>query len=384
MVARKDKIVSELVSGIGHLFKSHAVTQISGVGKFKDRNHLLVEDVDGKETIIEAGKIIIATGSRPLNIPAFPFDGETVVSSNELINLPKIPQSITIIGGGVIGCEFACLLCELGSTVTIVEMLPHLLPLEDIDTSKTMEREMKKKRVKLFLGQKVESVETGTDGAVAKLQSGENISSEQVLVSIGRSFNTENINIEAVGCVLNKNGSIAVDDHMETSVPGVYAIGDCAGKYLLAYTASYEGTVAVSNALGKVMVVDYTGVPSAVFTDPEVGSVGLTQRQAEEAGYELAIGQYLFRSLGKSKAEREISGAVKMIANKKDDQILGVHIVGAHATDLIHEAAIAIRQGMTASELGNSIHAHPVLSEAIMEAAHDVHGLSVHTPKKRV
>ena len=317
MVNRKNKIVGELVGGIGMLFKSYGVTLYNGFGTFDDASHISVEKADGGVVQIEADKIIIATGSRPMIMKAFPFNGSTIISSDEMINPKSIPQSITIIGGGVIGCEFACLLSEFGAKVTIVEMLPHLLPMEDIDTSKTMEREMKKRGAELFLGEKVASVSDGTGGATCNLESGKTVTSEKVLVSVGRSFNTEDINLEAVGCELNKNGSIQVNDRMETTVPGVYAIGDCAGKYLLAYTASYEGTVAVANALGRVTKADYSGVPNAIFTDPEVGSVGLTQQEAEELGHELRVGNYAFRTLGKSKAEGDILGGSRLSPTRK-------------------------------------------------------------------
>lgn len=384
MVERKNKVVDELVSGIGFLFKSHGVTHFKGFGYFENKNTLIVEDDEGNATKVQADKILIATGSRPMNIPAFPFNGSTIISSDELIYPKSIPQTLTIIGGGVIGCEFACLLSELGTQVNIVEMLPHALPLEDIDTSKTMERELKKKGVKLHLGQKVQSVEVTGSGAVAKLENGEEIKSERVLVSIGRSFNSEDINLDSVGVKLNKNGSIATNDSMQTSTDNIYAIGDVAGKYLLAYTAGHEGIVAVQHALGKKVKANYLGVPITIFTDPEVGSVGLTEQKVQEQGTEYLVGNFNFRVLGKSKAERDLAGGVKIIADKKSDKILGAHIVGAHATDLVHECAVAIHQGMTATALGDVIHAHPVLSEAIMEALHDVHGLSVHAPKKKM
>jgi dihydrolipoamide dehydrogenase len=384
MVERKNKVVDELVTGIGFLFKSHGVKLFNGFGYFENKNTLIAENHDGKQTKVEADRIIVATGSRPMNIPSFPFNGSTIISSDELIYPRDVPDSLTIIGGGVIGCEFACLYAEWGTKIHVVEMLEHLLPLEDIDTSKTMERELKKKGVKLHLGQKVSKVDTGSGGAVARLESGEEIKSEQVLVAIGRSFNTEDINLDAVGVKLRKNGSVEVNEYLETSTPGIYAIGDVAGNYLLAYTASHEGTVAVANALSKKKKkIDYSGVPIAIFTDPEVGTAGLSEQKVKEKGIDYRVGAYQFRNLGKSKAEREIAGGVKVIADKKSDKILGVHIVGAHATDLIHEAGVAIRQGMTATELGDCYHAHPVLSEAILEALHDVHDLSVHTPKKR-
>ncbi len=382
MVERKNKVVNELVSGIGFLFKSYGVTTYNGFGYFDAKNRLAVDMQDGTTKIVEADKVIIATGSRPLNVPAFPFNGNTIISSDELIYPKSIPASMTIIGGGVIGCEFACLLAQLGTKINVVEMLPNLLPLEDIDSSKTIERELKKHGAEIFTGEKVLSVEDTPAGVVCKLQSGKSLTSERVLVAIGRSFNTDDINVDAVKLEMNKNGSIKVNDKMETSVKNIYAIGDCAGVYLLAYTASYEGQIAVANALGKNKRVDYQAVPITIFTDPEVGSIGLSQQKAEAEGHEIRIGQFQFRVLGKSKAEREIAGGVKIIADKKTDKILGAHIVGAHATDLIHEVAVAMSQKMTAEQLGDVFHAHPVLAEAIMEAAHDVHGLSVHTPKK--
>ncbi len=382
MVERKNKVVNELVSGIGFLFKSYGVTTYNGFGYFDGKNKLAVDMQDGTTKVVEADKIIIATGSRPFNVPAFPFNGNTIISSDEMIYPKSIPATMTIIGGGVIGCEFACLLAQLGTKVNVVEMLPNLLPLEDIDSSKTIERELKKHGAEIFTGEKVLSVEETPAGVVCKLQSGKALTSERVLVAIGRSFNTDDINVDAVKLEMNKNGSIKVNNKMETSVKNIYAIGDCAGVYLLAYTASYEGQIAVANALGKNKQVDYNAVPITIFTDPEVGSIGLSQQKAEAEGHDVRIGQFQFRVLGKSKAEREIAGGVKIIADKKTDKILGAHIVGAHATDLIHEVAVAMSQKMTAEQLGDVFHAHPVLAEAVMEAAHDVHGLSVHTPKK--
>lgn len=383
MVERKNKVVNELVSGIGFLFKSYGVTLYNGFGHFDGKNRIAVEMADGSVQAVEADKIIIATGSRPMNIPAFPFNGRTIISSDELIYPKSIPESMTIIGGGVIGCEFAGLMAQLGTKINVVEMMPNLLPLEDIDSSKTIERELKKHGAEVFTGEKVLSVEETSEGMIAKLESGKSLTSQQVLVAIGRSFNTDDINADAIGLKLRKNGSIEVNEKMETNVPGVYAIGDCAGVFLLAYTASYEGQIAVANALGKNLKVNYRSVPVTIFTDPEVGSVGLSQQKAEAEGHEVRIGTFQFRVLGKSKAERDLVGGVKIIADKKTDKILGAHIVGAHATDLIHELAVAIDRNMTAEELGNVFHAHPVLAEAIMEAAHDVHGLSVHTPKKK-
>jgi dihydrolipoamide dehydrogenase len=214
---------------------------------------------------------------------------------------------------------------------------------------------------------------------VSSIEGGPDIETEKVLVSIGRSFNTKDIGLQEIGVEFNPNGSIKVDEQMKTNIDGIYAIGDAAGKYLLAYTASAEGCIAVANCIGQDKKIDYAGVPSAIFTDPEVGSVGLRESQAAEQGIDVKIGRFRFIALGKAQAENETEGEVKIVADAKTDKILGVHIVSAHATDLIHEGAAAVRFGLTTEQLGESFHAHPVMSEAILEALHDVHGLSIHT-----
>jgi dihydrolipoamide dehydrogenase len=382
VMRRKNKIVDGLVKGVGFLFKHHNIKLIEGKGSLIARNAIEVSKADGSTEKIEAKNIVIATGSSPLNIPTFPFDGQNIVSSTEMVELNRIPESLLIIGAGVIGCEFAFLMSRFGCRVEMVEMLEHALPLEDHDVSRLIERELKKSKVKLHLSKRVDKVEKGDDGQmVASVEGGTEIRAEKVLVSIGRSFNTRDIGLEELGVQLNKNGSVAVDDHMRTSVNNVYAIGDAAGKYLLAYTASAEGCVAVSNCLGNDQKINYDGVPNAIFTSPEVGSVGLREMQAKELGHKVNVGKFRFIALGKAQAENETEGEVKIIADADTDRLLGVHIVGAHATDLIHESALAVRHGLTATELGEAFHAHPVMAEAVLEAAHDVHGLSIHSLK---
>jgi dihydrolipoamide dehydrogenase len=299
-----------------------------------------------------------------------------------MVELNRIPESLLIIGAGVIGCEFAFLMSRFGCRVEMVEMLDHALPLEDHDVSRLIERELKKSKVKLHLSKRVEKVEKRDDRQmVASVEGGTEIRAEKVLVSIGRSFNTRDIGLEELGVQLNKNGSIAVDEHMRTSVDNIYAIGDAAGKYLLAYTASAEGCVAAANCLGNDQKINYAGVPNAIFTSPEVGSVGLREMQAKDLGHQVNVGKFRFIALGKAQAENETEGEVKVVADADTDRLLGVHIVGAHATDLIHESALAVRLGLTSTELGEAFHAHPVMAEAVLEAAHDVHGLSIHSLK---
>jgi len=385
VMARKDKIVDGLVKGVEFLFKSHKINLIEGRGVLKSPGKIEVEKADRSKETINARNIIVATGSSPLNIPVFPFDGNGILSSNDMVSLDKIPESLLIIGAGVIGCEFGFLMSRLGCRVEMVEMMPHALPLEDESVCKLIQRELKKSKIKLHLSKKVASVERGPDGRmVSSIEDGPRIETEKVLVSIGRSFNTKNIGLEDIGVELNKNGSIKVDERMKTNVDGVSAIGDAAGKYLLAYTASAEGCIAAANCLGQNKKIDYTGVPSAIFTDPEVGSVGLKESQAIEMGREVKIGRFRFIALGKAQSENETEGEVKIVADAKTDKILGVHIVSAHATDLIHEGAVAVRHGLTVEQLGDSFHAHPVMAEAMLEALHDVHDLSIHTlPAKK-
>ncbi len=382
MLNRKDKIVGQLVGGIGQLFKSHGVEHIEGFGKITGKNEVTVTEKSGNKRTLKTDNIIIATGSRSMTIPAFPFDGKHILNSDHLLTMGNLPKSILIIGAGVIGCEWAFMLSMLEVEITMVEMMDHALPLEDIDTSKLIERELKKRKVKLYTKLKVESVNHNSEGIEAVLSDGKKIQANQVLVSVGRAFNTEDLGLEENGVELNRNGSIKTTSDMRTNIENIFAIGDVRGEILLAYTAVHDGTVAVDNALGEKVKINYAGVPSVIFTHPEVGSVGLTESQASEK-YEIAIGKFPLRALGKAHAENEIAGEVKIIGDKKTDKLLGVHAVGVHATEIIHTAALAINQGLTVTQLGKMIFGHPVISESIMEAAHDLHRMSVHLAKKK-
>jgi dihydrolipoamide dehydrogenase len=383
MRARKDKIVTTLVGGIGQLFKSHGVTHYNGFGKLTAANQVQVIDDHGNETKIQADSVILATGSRAINIPAFPVDGKRILTSDHLLELEHLPKSILIIGAGVIGCEWACMLSLLDVEVHMVEMMDHALPMEDINTSTLLERELKKLKVQLHTKTRVEGIVGGPEGIQAKLSNGKLIDANQALVSVGRAYNTEEIGLAELGIETNKNGSIKTGPDMRTNVKGVYAIGDVRGEILLAYTAVHDGTVAVDNALGGKVTKNYLGVPSVIFTHPEVASVGMTEAEAAKE-HDLAFGKFPLRALGKAMAENEIAGEVKVIGDKKTDKLLGVHVVGIHATEIIHVAALAINQGLTVKQLGSLIFGHPVISEAIMEASHDLHNQCVHLAKKRV
>ncbi|GMT47879.1 MAG: dihydrolipoyl dehydrogenase [bacterium] len=381
IMERKNKVVSTQVKGIRSLFKSWGVTLIEGKGMLLTPGKVEIERKDGSVEIVEADRIIMATGSKPARIPIFPFDGEHILSSDDALNIKSIPKSLIIVGAGVIGCEFACIFRELGTEVTMVEMMPGAISTEDPEISRLLEKELKKKKIKLMTEVKVERVEGQHDGIHVGLAGGKELVAEKLLVSIGRSLNTEGIGLEAIGIKKGSRGEIEVNEHMETNIEGIYAIGDVTGGILLAHVASREGIIAAYNACGIEKKIDYSVVPAAIFTSPEIASVGLREDQASEKGIDYITGHFQFRALGKAHAMGEISGFVKVIADKGTDRLLGVHIIGPHASDLIHEAAVAIKAGLKVRDIADTIHAHPTLSEGLMEAAEDVHGEAIHVPK---
>jgi dihydrolipoamide dehydrogenase len=381
IIERKNKVVQTQVKGIKGLFKSWSVEFKKGRGTLISENELKVTDSDTEETITY-DKLIIATGSRPAEIPLFPFDGNNIISSTEALNLTEIPKSMLIIGAGVIGCEFACIYNALGTEITIVELLPRAVSTEDEEISSILERELKKKKIRLFTNVKAEKVEIKDDGVHTTLSNGKEIITEKVLVSIGRALNSDGIGLENVGVQKGQRGEIKVDRHMRTTADNIYAIGDVTGGILLAHVASKEGVVAAKNVMGSEEEIDYSVVPAAIFTSPEIASVGLREHQAKENGIDYITGHFQFRALGKAHAMGEISGLIKVISEKKTDRVLGVHIIGPHASDLIHEAALAIKVGLKVKDIADTIHAHPTLAEGLMEAAEDVHGEAIHVPKK--
>jgi dihydrolipoamide dehydrogenase len=382
IIERKNKIVNTQVKGIRGLFKSWGITLKEGRGVLQSPSEIEVTLKDGSKETTTADKIIIATGSRPSQIPAFPFDGDRIISSNDAINLTDIPKSLLIVGAGVIGCEFACIFKELGSEVSIIEMLPRAVATEDIEISEQLERELKKKKIKLYTNVKVEKVDVKNDGVHAWLTDGKETVAEKTLVSIGRAFNSNGIGLETIGINKDIRGEIIVNEKMETNVPGIYAIGDVIGGLLLAHVASKEGITAAKNVMGGDERIDYSVVPAGIFTSPEIGSVGLREYQAAEKGIKVRTGHFQFRTLAKAHIMGEISGFFKIVSEETTDRILGVHIIGPHASDLIHEAAIAIKKGLKTKDIAETIHAHPTLSEGMMEAADDVHGEAIHVTKR--
>ena len=382
MLARKDSVIKTLRGGIGSLLKAAGVTVFKGHGVFTGRKTVKVVDGEGKEAEeITAGKIIIASGSETL-VPGFIPKGKRVITSTELLSIPEIPKSLLILGGGVIGCEFACLFAELGTKVTIVEMLDSIMPNIDRETSKVVASQMQKMGIEIMNGKPLGDLKAddkGVSGKVGDLT----VSADYLLVSIGRKPALEGMNIAASGVKTNERGWISVDSSCRTNVPGIFAIGDATGSWQLAHAASAMGVVAADVACGKKNAFDGSLVPGCIFTSPEIGSVGKSQEQCDKEGIETRVGKFPFAALGKAMAINETTGFCKIIADAKTDQILGVHIVGPHATDLIAEACPALHLEITAKELGKAIHAHPTLGEAMMEAAHAVHGESAHIPSKR-
>lgn len=376
---RKDKVIATQVKGIKALFKSRGVTVLAAKGSLAAKDAVRAAGADGTTQDLASDRIIIATGSRPAGIAGLSPDGDRILTSDDAVRFTSVPGSILIIGAGVIGCEFAFIYRAFGADVTMLETGPRALMTEDEEISGLIERELKKAKIKLITGAQVERLEKDAAGPMtASLSNGKRVSAQKILLSVGRQMNTEGLGLGVLGVRTGPRGEIEVNEKMETSVPGVYAVGDVTGKMLLAHVASHQGLVAAENALGGSAKMDYDVVPAGIFTMPEIGSVGLREHQARERGIDVRTGRFPYRGLGKAHAMGEIAGLVKIIADAKTDRVLGVHLCGAHASDLVHEGALAIRMGATARQLGHMIHAHPTLAEAIQEAANDVHGTAIH------
>ena len=391
MVARKDKVVATLVKGIATLFKAWNIEHVQGTGSLRDRQTVTVTADDGRVQDIHADAIVIATGSSWPNLPQFPIDGTQVLTSQHLLDLDRIPVSLLIIGAGVEGCEFAALYSGLGTEVTIVELMARVLPLEDEEISSTMERELKKRGVTVLTGTIVERLERSAATITAHLKDGGQITAEKMLVSVGRSLNSRGIGLEQVGVQTGRRREILINDRMETTVPGIYAIGDVVGKAMLAHVASAQGKVAVENIMGHEAAIRYDVIPAGIFTLPEIGRVGMTEQQARERAeasgqnpdMAVKVGRFRYAGIGKAQATGDTAGFFKVIAESPSGKILGVHIVGAHAADLVHEAALAMQVGATVTQLAETVHAHPTLAEGLMEAAEDVEGKAIHQVRKK-
>ena len=384
--ARKDKIVKGLTGGIELLFKKNKIDWIKGSGRLAGKGK--VEITDGqKQTLVANKEIIVATGSQPRSVPGVEIDRKKIITSDEAIGLKEIPKSIVILGSGAVGVEFASIFRRFGSEVTIVELLPRLVPVEDEAVSAELEKSFKRQGIKVLTGTKVASAKvsgdvvtleaTAADGAAVKLEA------QYVLVATGRGPVTSGLGAEEAGLKLER-GYVRVDKQFQTGVAGISAIGDVItfdkpGHQQLAHLSSAEGIALAERIAGREFrALNYDQVPGCTYCDPEIGSVGLTERAARERGYDVKIGTFKFGILARARIANEIEGFVKIVSEKKYDEILGVHMIGPRATELVAEATLALRLECTVEELIRTIHAHPTMSEAVGEAAHAAHGAAIH------
>src|SRR5919202_1677146 len=411
VLKRKDTIVKGLTDGVGQLLKANGVTVYQGHARFTNANALDVVGVGksplgsggplynapadgvGQPTARLAGKhIIIATGSTPAQLPIPGVDLPGVINSDGAFLLKEIPKRIVIVGGGAVGTEWATMFSAFGSEVTLVELLPNLLPLEDEDMGRTLSRSFQKRGIKVLTSSTVAKIEEGSDKRARTLRvtitdkDGKNeqtVDADNVLIGVSRRPNTLDLNLEKSGVKTDRRGYIEVDDRMRTSVPNVFAIGDVVGKIQLAHVASHQGLVAAAVIAGHDERMDYKAVPGATFTHPEVASVGLSEARAREAGHDVVVGKFPFAALGRAQTFGATEGLLKVVADKKYGEILGVHIIGPSASDLIPEGVLALNLEATLEDVANAVHAHPTLGESTMEAAMVALGLPVHVGPSR-
>lgn len=381
MSQRKDRVVKQLRSGVEYLVKSSGSLIISGKAYIKDRNTI---EVTGKEkTTVKTDKIIIATGSSPSKPPISGIDGNKVLDSDKVLELTECPSRVVIIGGGVIGVEFATIFNSLGKEVTIIEMMHNIIPGVDTEISMMLRKSLEKKDVKIFTDSKVTSISSGQEAVCTFEKDGRVNKAEGdiVIVAIGRKPNSGDLGLEKIG-VATDRGFIKVDDKLETSVKGIYAIGDVTGKVLLAHVASAQGIVAAANAAGKKNTMNYDIVPGCIYSSPEIATVGMTEEEALNKKMNIKVGRFPVSANSKSMIMGEKDGLVKIITESITGEILGAHILAPRATDMISEICVAMKLESTIEELSDTIHPHPTVSEMIMEAAHDVEGNCVHKTKK--
>ncbi len=380
VMARKEKVVKQLRDGIAGLLKSYSVEVLPGQASLTADRKIRI-NAPGEEKTIQAGKVILATGSRPARLPISGMDLPGVLDSDQLLALDKLPASVVIVGGGVVGLEMAVILQSFGCQVTVVELLPGILAGMDRDIVNRLSLLLKKQGIKILTAAKVNGVALANGGSLSVLvESGkgeETLLAEKVLVAAGRSPVLDGLGLEAAGIAFDRKG-IAVDEKMQSNIAGIYAIGDVTGKSLLAHAASSAGIVAAENALGQSAAMCFDNIPACIFTIPEVASVGITEQQAVAEGREIAVGKMNFAGNCKALSLGETDGFVKIIAAKDSQEVLGVHIMGPHASDLIMEGAVAVANRLTAGQLANTVHPHPTLSEAVMECAHGVFGEPIH------
>lgn len=381
---RSRQVSDRLVKGVGFLFRKNKVTHVQGTAKLTGKNQVTVEP--GGQ-VLEAKSIIIATGARPRNLPGMTIDGKKVITYRQALELTTVPQRLVVVGAGAIGMEFAYVFRSYGADVTIIEMLPHILPLEDEETAAEAAKQFKRAGVKMLVNTKTEGIEATDAGVTVRLTDqatgqSQTLEADVALVAIGVQANTDAIGLDAAGVQTDKRGFIVVDETMRTNVGGIYAIGDVTGKLMLAHVASAQGIIAAEHLAGHetrpLRDADYAFMPRCTYCKPQVASLGYTEAQAKEKGYEIKVGKFPFIANGKALGLNEKEGFVKIIADAKYGEILGAHLVGPEVTELLPELALARTWELTTEEIARTVHAHPTISEALMEAAHAVSGQAIH------
>ena len=380
---RKSAIVNKNAAGVTYLMKKNKITVFNGFGKIAGKGKVEVTLEGGKKETIDTKNIIIATGSVVKPFPGFETDGKQVVNSDQILELERVPKSMIVMGSGAVGVEFASVYARFGCEMTVVEFMPRIVPVEDEEVSKELARSFKKQGIKVETGIKLEKLTKSKTGvkATGKNDKGADVSfeAEMFLVAVGRMPYLENLGLENTKVKVTERGTVEVNEYCETAEPNVFAIGDVIATPWLAHLASKEGIMVVEKLAGKkVEPINMRLVPNCTYCDPEVASVGLTEAKAKEEGYDVKVGKFPFSASGKARILGETDGFVKIVSEKKYDEVLGVHIIGPHATELLAEACVAMALETTADELGRVIHAHPTVSESVMEAAEGVHDLTIH------
>ena len=373
MMSRKASVVEQTTKGIEFLMSKNKIDTFQGVGSFKDKTHIHIAVAEGDDVEIEAKHTIIATGSKPSTLPFIELDKERIITSTEALKLTEIPKHLIVIGGGVIGLELGQVYKRLGAEVSVVEYMDRIIPTMDGAQSKELTKVLKKQGVKFYLSHKVNGVSRNGDEVVVtatdKKDAEVEFKGDYVLVSVGRKAYTDGLNLEAAGLKTDDRGRIGVNDHLQTEVPNIYAIGDVVRGAMLAHKAEEEGVFVAETIAGQKPHIDYNLIPGVVYTWPEVASVGKTEEQLKEDGVEFKTGQFPMRALGRSRASGDIDGFVKILADTKTDEVLGVHMVGARVADLIAEAVTAMEFRASAEDISRMSHAHPTYAEAVKEAA---------------
>jgi len=382
-VKRSRQVSDRLTRGVAFLMKKNNITVHMGSAYLTARDTVRVTASDGKIEELKAKNIVLATGAFSSVIPGVNIDGEKVLTYTEAILQTRLPESVVIIGAGAIGVEFATIWNAYGTKVTIVEMLPRVVPLEDEEVSAELARAFAKRKIQVLTGHKVQAVTTTEKGVVVKVAAEgveKTLEADQALIAIGFKPNSKNLGLEEVGVQLNERGFVQIDERMATTVPGIWAVGDVTGQLLLAHAASTQGIVCAENIAGqKSVALDYRMMPRATYCQPQVASFGLTEAQAKEAGYEVKVGRFAFQPNGKALGLGDYAGFVKIITDAKYGEILGAHMIGPDVSELLPELTLAQSAELTAAEIARNVHAHPTLSEVILEAAHSVEGHPIHS-----